>query len=116
MIWHQLADRLGMSLQRCQQETTSTQFVRWCDYLEQDLNRPSRGDYYLAQIAMEIRRGYVKTPANVKLEHFLLEFSKKEGPKKPRTEEEREQWAAASKARWLGMVMSSKTKTPPTKE
>lgn len=63
-----------MSLQRCQKETTSTEFVEWIEYFRQDFNVRRREDYFLANIACEIRRSVVKNPKSVKLKPFLLEF------------------------------------------
>jgi len=41
---------------------------------------PSKTDYYLAQIAAEVRMGNVKSPRSVKLKQFLLKFgSAREG-------------------------------------
>lgn len=101
-----------MSLQRCQCETTSTEFLEWCDYIEQDLRQHHREDYYLAQIAAVVQRGYAKYPKQVKLEDYLFSFNEEKGPKKPRTEEEQKRQTAASKARWFAMV-GQKTRTPP---
>jgi len=76
--WHRLADRLNMSLQRCQQETTSTEFLDWMEYLKQDVNAFHREDYFLANIAMHIRMAFAKDPKKVpKLERFLLKFTEK---------------------------------------
>lgn len=73
-----------MSLQRCQEETSSTQFLDWLEYLRQDVNVRRREDYFLANIAREIRRTISKNRQNVKLEPFLLEFETKAVEKKKR--------------------------------
>ena len=65
-----------MSLQRCMQETSSTDFIQWMSYLEKDTNAFHREDYYLAQIALEVRRSYVKSPAKVKMKDMILEFKR----------------------------------------
>lgn len=71
-----------MSIQRCQDETSSTQFLDWLEYLRLDVNAFHREDYYWAQIAQEIRRTAVKDPKNVKIEQFLQRFeTKKKKPK-----------------------------------
>lgn len=72
-----LASHLRMSLQRCQEETSSTEFLDWLEYLRQDINVHRREDYYLANIAKEIRRTITKDRQNIKLEPFLLEFETK---------------------------------------
>ncbi len=73
-----------MSLQRCQEETSSTQFLDWLEYLRQDVNVRRREDFYLANIAREIRRTISKNSQNVELEPFLLEFETKTIDKKKR--------------------------------
>lgn len=98
-----LAARLGMSLQRCQKETTASEFVEWHRFLRDEWQVPKREDYYLAQIAAEVRRTIARTPGNVKSDDFLLKFK---FPSKERvlTEAEKEQRMHASKARWLALV------------
>jgi len=93
-----------MSVQRCQQETTSTEFLDWMEYLEQDVNGFHREDYFLANIAKEIcqvREMFAKKPKSMKLEWFLQKFTSKKEKKavKSLTKEE-----AAEKAKrpWLG--------------
>lgn len=66
-----------MPTQRCQEETSSTDFVMWMEYLEMEVNAFHREDYYLAQIAAEMRRSFVKNPKKVKLDDFLLKFKNK---------------------------------------
>lgn len=63
-----------MPLQRCQQETTSSEFVKWMAYLERDANAFHRQDYYLAQIALEVRRIFAKHPNKMNLDDFILKF------------------------------------------
>lgn len=65
-----------MSKQRCQQETTSTQFLDWLAYLEWDVNSFHREDWFLAQIAKEIRRTIAKEPdKEIKWNQFLIKFT-----------------------------------------
>jgi len=67
-----------MSVQRCQQETTSTGFLDMIEYLKLDVNAFHREDYFLANIARHIRMAFAKDPAKVpKLEYFLLKFTAK---------------------------------------
>jgi len=62
--------------------TTSSQFVMWMVRLKEieddDLTGFHRNDYFLAQIAAEIRRGIAKNPKSVKLKDFLMKFVRKE--------------------------------------
>lgn len=83
--WLKLARELGMSLQKCQRETTSTEFVDWMVFLEmeeeakvrQEWLIPAKMDYYLAQIVAEIREfrlGFTKHPQRVETKECLLQF------------------------------------------
>jgi len=92
------------------QETTSTEFLAWQQYFEQEQTKHTREHYYLAQIAAEVRRSNVKNPKAVTPEQLLLKFTT--SPKKvaPPTEADREARTAASKANWFGLVG-----TPPPK-
>lgn len=92
-----------MSKQRCLQETTSTEFLDWMEYLKQDVNAFHREDYFLASIAMHIRMAFAKDPGKVpKLEHFLLKFKEKVRKKiKVMKEMTREEAAEKSKRYFL---------------
>ena len=89
-MWFQLASHLSLSLQRCQQETTSTEFLDWMKYLEQQDNTHTKMDYYLAQIAARISGMFSKEPEKFKTEDFLMKFSYKK-KKKALTEKEVEE-------------------------
>lgn len=72
------------------------------------LSRPERGDYYLMQVACEVRRGYARYPRRVKMEDFLLTFKEVEtGPPAP---EQRKRRTERSKQAWLEAM------TAPVKE
>ena len=43
-------------------------------FLEQEKNIVTKQDIYLAQIAAEIRRSFVKNPETIKIEHFIRKF------------------------------------------
>ena len=79
-----------MSVQRVKHETSATDFVKWIEYLRLEKEKvfeTDKLDMYLAAIACEVRRSFVKTPATVKMSDFILDFSQKE-VKKPMTKEE----------------------------
>lgn len=80
-LWYKVASHLKMTLQRCQQETTSTEFLEWLVYLE--IEEANNIEYhYLAQIACEIRRLFSKKPNSIKIKDFILKFiTKKDKPK-----------------------------------
>ncbi len=98
--WHHLAERLGMSLQRVKRETTSTEFVAWMIYFNDEVNHPTRQDHYLAQIAFEVHRANSSKPNSVTLKDFLLKPGKPTTTK-PLTEEEKELRMQQSKAFWM---------------
>lgn len=63
-----------MTVQECQAKTTSFEFQEWMRFLEIDMNAFHREDYFLAAIAQEVRRSWVKNPRNVELDPFLFKF------------------------------------------
>ena len=75
------------------------------------IEQVTREEHYLAQIACEVRRSFVKKPQSVKLEDFLLKFTAvkpSEAPKPPThvdtPPDGLERRVAASKAFWRGLV------------
>jgi hypothetical protein len=63
-----------MPVQKLKRQTTSSEFVLWKAYLEWDLGVPTRVEWYLAQIALEVARKFAKNPKRLKLKHFILRF------------------------------------------
>ena len=57
-------------------KTTSSEFTMWMIHLDKEMNRHDKIDYYLAQIATEVRRGNVKDPKKLKLNDALIQFEK----------------------------------------
>ena len=87
------------------QETTSSQFVEWMEYLDQQMKTHQKMDYYLAQIAMEVRRTIMKHPGRTKIKEFLLKFtSQGVSPSPPKTEDELEQRMNKSKSFWRALI------------
>lgn len=76
LAWYTLASHLHMSKQRCQFETSSSEFVDWMVYLEQDVNAFHREDYYWAQIALEIRKVFAwgKSKRHWQIKDLLILF------------------------------------------
>jgi hypothetical protein len=100
-----LADRLGKTKQEVQRGMTSSEFILWKVYLEEEVNYFHREDYFWAQIALEIRRVLAKNPNKYQMKDFLVKFkSSKPEVKKPLTEEEKKQRTWKSMAYWLGLV------------
>jgi len=70
-----------MSLFEVKRKTSASEFILWMEYLEWEINAFDKTAYYLAQVAAEVRRSYVKTPKSVKFEDFVMKFrSKNEEP------------------------------------
>jgi len=78
---------------------TYSEFLEWLTFLGREEERQTKQDYYLAQIAAEIRRGHVKNPKAVKVKDFLVEVKTT-----PETPGER------SKSVWMGALKIKKPK------
>jgi len=98
LAWFILAYKLGVPVRRLQRETSSTDFIRWVEFLRLEKEREENERYvttadqhYLAQIAMEICKGNVKHPSRLKIRDFLLKFMKKKSGEKISTEEKADQ-------------------------
>lgn len=78
---------------------SSREYVEWLAYLELEVNAFHREDYYLAQIAEEVRRSYVKSPRSVAPGMLRIQFTAQR-----RAATTREAAAQASKRYWLGAV------------
>ena len=105
-IWHDLATRLkGMTVLELQRRMSSSEFVRWKVWIEEDWNRHTKEDYYLAQIAREVAAVLAKKQSSVKLKQFLLKFDiSKPGPPSTPTPEEVKRRTILSKSYWLGFL------------
>jgi hypothetical protein len=59
-------------------KTTSFEFVEWIEFLrlkkQEKYNEVEKQDYYLAQVATEIRRSFTKNPNSVRVQDFLIKF------------------------------------------
>ncbi len=66
-----------MSVQRAQFEITSSEFVEWIVFLNQEEVKRTKQDFYLTSIATEVRRSYVKYPKKVKMKDLFITYRKK---------------------------------------
>lgn len=98
--WFRVSHALGIPVAELRARITWTEFLGWLVYLDQAETRRTKQDYYLAQIAAEVRRGLVKKPNTVKLDSFLFEVPKD----KEMTEPSNKQRVQASKRAWLGAL------------
>lgn len=79
---------------------TYRQLLAWMCWLEQQWNEPDRHDYYLMQIAYEVKRGNAKRPSSVHWDKCKIPF-KQVGQKQRVTPK---QASDRAKARWVGMM------------
>lgn len=94
-----LASHLHIPVGELQQRVTSSEFVEWMEYLEQEVHDFHREDFYLAQIAMEVRRASLTSGAVVRLSDFLLTFKSRSAmTDDPKLREQ------TSEAFWFGLV------------
>ncbi len=80
--------------------------------LEEELGETTKQEYYLAQIAAEVRRSYVKKPSRFKLKDFLISFRRSNATvqQEPITTEDKKKHIANSKASWMISVGVKKKK------
>ncbi len=82
-------------------------------YTEIEVHSFHREDFYLAQIAAEVRRSIAKDPTDVQIKDFLLTFEAAKKEKAPPTEDQKALKLEASKAYWLNLPAPKK---PPKKD
>lgn len=105
---------LGLPLSVCMKSHTFRQYEVWVAFMDEQWNRPDRGDHYLMQIAAEVRRSYTTKPTQVKESKFKIEFEAKTKDKpKPMTDQQKAAANAIAKARWMGAVGISPTPPKP---
>lgn len=80
---------------------THRQFRVWKQWLRDENNRPQRIDYYLMQIAAEIRKPNVKNHRKVRTGDFRLVFKDVD-----KVEEGMEAKIKRSKSAWIGVLGS----------
>ena len=67
-------------------------------WLEENWEAPNRTDYYLMQIAQEVRRSVSKSPNKIQMDQFKVKFVPKEHKM---TKQEKKSSIASSKSRWF---------------
>jgi hypothetical protein len=90
LAWFRVASHLHHTVEELAEKVTYREFLSWLDYLNWAEDRTEKSEYYLAQIAAEVRRGYVKHPKSVKTKDFILKSV------------EKKQTMSKSKSTWLG--------------
>lgn len=76
---------------------TYREFAEWLCFLNKEEERQTKQDYYLAQIAAEIRRGQVKSPRSIKVKDFLVQVTTAATPQQEKKTER-------SKSFWMGLA------------
>jgi len=66
-----------MSKQRCQVETSSTEFLDWMVFLDMEVNAFHREDFNFANLIKTLVQCNSKNPKSVKLENYLIKFKPK---------------------------------------
>jgi len=72
-------------------------------WIQKELNTPDRTDFYLMQVAQEVRRVLHKKPNTVTLDQFKIKFSLQTARS---AETDKQQKIAWSKHRWMSAVGS----------
>ena len=90
--WYRLASHLSMPIQQVKQMTSSSDFTNWMIYLNEEPNKFNALYMYLAQIAAEMRRSFVKHPKKVETKDFIIKFTSKEDVIKQKTEHSKSSW------------------------
>ena len=93
--WFQVAFHLRLPVAELKDRISYREFIDWLTFLQLEEERQTKQDYYLAQVAAEIRRGHVKNPKTVKTKDFLLEMKR---------QTEGQQQAEKSKSVWMGVL------------
>ena len=99
-------------MREAKRTVSSTEFVCWCVYLRDQKKERTKQDYYLAQIALEMRRSWVKDKNGVKIEELFLKYEDavENGPQSP------DKALAASKAFWGQLAQQSREGTAGRKD
>jgi len=91
LAWFRVASHLGIPVEELAERITHREFLNWLEFLDWDEKHHSKSDYYLAQIAAEVRRSFVKNAKKVKTNDFLLQYKDANAPS-----------GKDSKSAWLG--------------
>lgn len=93
-----------MPLRACMQAHTHREYRTWSRWLELEWDKPSRSDWFLMQIAAEIRRVLSKKPKLIQLKHFFLKFTTGKSDKPIEPEMTKEEATRIAKNKWFGLV------------
>jgi len=91
-----------MPLARVLKEVTHREYRLWMVWLEQDQDRTTPDQYYLMQIAQEVRRVLSRNKKSIKLRDFRIRFTRKKT--KPKTQRDKDEATKLSRARWFSFL------------
>jgi hypothetical protein len=91
-VWYRLAFHLGTTVEALQREITFSEFLEWYMVLEREEQWKVKIEHYLAQLAAEVRRGWVSDPKKVHVEDFFIRF-KEDGETEDRVRRSKKTWA-----------------------
>lgn len=96
-----------MSLEECISKHTYRQYIAWLEWLDRQWDIPTRIEFYLMQIAMEVRRVLSKFPNKIKLLDFMLKRGdgKNEDASQPKDAEEATRIA---QSKYLPLIAAAK--------
>lgn len=106
--WFYVCEKLGLTLEECLSKVSYVEYRMWMVRRQQEFDEPSRTDYYLMNIAYEIRYVLRKRIPGSSLKDFLLRFSKK--PLAKQTPKDIETATALAKSRWRSKLQAPKKK------
>ena len=103
--WFRLASHLHSPIQLVKRTTSSTDFVDWMVYLNEEPNRFNPLFMYIAQLTAELRRSWVTSAyaKNTKTEDFLIKFVDKKEVIKQKVQQSKKAWFS-----FLGMNKNKK--------
>lgn len=115
-LWFELADRLHMPLQKCQQETLSSEFVEWQIFYELKADRErdfhAKWEWYFAEFLKLFKQANFQNMEHVTTEEQLMEFkaAEQKGKEEPLTEEQMLEKAKLSEAMWCAWLGIDRSK------
>lgn len=104
LAWFELAFHLHTTVEVLQAQITYSEFLEWQEFFRLERERHTKADWYMAQLAAEVRRSFVSKPKDVRNTDFLLRFATPEEVTEHNSEESRKKKMAQSKAAWLSVL------------
>ncbi len=93
-----------MSLGEVMSRHSERQMRAFLAYLDMELERPSRADWYQMQTAAEVRRGNAKDPSSVDVRDMVLRWQRKNARPKELSREEQLKLDAFARAKWFAAL------------